>query len=277
MEDLLKAEKTNPLDAEKANPLDETDNDYSVTREYSMDRSMLDHKKNTQLAPGAHAKITKSIIMTGEGTKPNLFRSSAVMRSMVITPQEKVIVLGDNTANRDITVQTGRTKLNQSVVLPAKSDGMKQHHNLAKSMVIKGSGTGVAAERRGSTASVASNDGNVTRGRTKLNQSVVLPAKSDGMKQHHNLAKSMVINGSGTGVAAERRGSAASVASNDGNITKGRTKLNQSVVLPAKSVGKKQHHNLAKSMVINGSGTGVAAERRGSAASVASNDGGRWR
>lgn len=283
MEDLLKAEKTNPLDAEKANPFDETDVDYSVTGEdrppVSMNRTTVDHKNNTQLAPGARARVTKSKIMTGEGAnqKPDL------LRSIVVTPQEKVIVLSDNTANR---IQTGRKKLNQSVVLPAENDGIKKHSNLAKSMVIKGNGTGVAAKEMGSGASVGGNDGNVTKGRTKFNQSLVLPEKSDGIKQHHNLAKSMVVRGNnGTGVAAKGRGSAASVGGNGGNATNNeitsqtaRIKLNQSVVLLANSDGIKKHSNLAKSMVVKGSGTGVAAKGRGSVASVASNNsnGGRW-
>jgi hypothetical protein len=115
MEKLLKGGKANPLVAEKS----DTQDDSGSLMGYDH------HDKETQHAPEARVKNFKSIVRAGEddpeGTNPR--RGSAAMRTVIVTHQEKCIVLEGNTARRDITTRSGREKLNQSVsrILPPRS------------------------------------------------------------------------------------------------------------------------------------------------------------
>ena len=219
MEELLKGRKANPLVAEKS----ELDDSRSLM-------SYDHHDKDRQDAPEARAKFIKSVVRAGEdhpeGSNPR--RGSAVMRSMIVTPQEKFIVLEGNAARRGISTRPGQEKLNQSGVPPSKV--MKLNHNPSKSMVVKGGDGPWASEAKTAAVSksvvVKSSEGLRSpakrRGSSSTSNSVGNQRRSSDSVSVGNLSKD-----GGVSVGGQRRSSAMRTSNRRSMVAETKTAKNK--------------------------------------------------
>jgi hypothetical protein len=273
MEELLKGGKANPLVAEKSDTLDDSGSLMSYDH----------HDKETQHAPEARVKIFKSIVRAGEddpeGTNPR--RGSAAMRTVIVTHEEKCIVLEGNTARRDITTRSGREKLNQSGVPQAKGDVMKLNHNPSKSTVAKGGDGPWAPERKTAAVSKSgsisvgnlSKDGGVSVGgqrrssATAVSKSIVVK-DSDG--RLHSPAKRRGSRSTSI-IVGNRRRSSDSISvgnlSKDGGVSVGGQRRSSATAVSKSTVVKDSDgrvHSPAKRRGSASTGIIVGNQRRSS-------------